>query len=95
MDSAVVVKFPPVNRSQKRRVKKAYIKVATVFATIENTFLTDIFLAHPNNTYEDIYRMYLQFWQEYEDSLRSEGWLKLVRVNQDYFVSRYYPIEKL
>lgn len=95
MDKAVTIKYMPTNRAQKRKVKKAFLKVFRVFKLVENSFLTTVFNAGDTWTYNQLYAIHLEYWQTMQKKLAAAGWLDHVKVNEQYFVNNYYPINKL
>lgn len=79
------------NREHRRKATAEAERILPKLYEIEQKFLVDLFGSESD--YSEIYTHWLDAWHELIDWMKKYGKLKYMKINEEYFVERYYPEE--
>lgn len=89
----ITMRINPINRIQKRKVKKHLEKVINTLADVEESFLTKLFDSSNTMNYWMLYSNHAITWMLNCQKLHDLGYEKYCEIQRLYFSEQYKPIE--
>ena len=90
---AVFPKEDLVSREAKRQYQFEAAKVIEDLSNVNDEFLVDLFDDCDHMEYQRMYAHYLKWWTGICQWYKAYGKLRYVKINDDWFVDNYRPLE--
>ena len=88
----VAPRFKIVNRSDKRLFEREATKALSPLVKVEEGFFNALFSEDLAYSYQAIYHVYKERYEEAVERLRLTGF-KMLKIDEDYFKQKYKPLE--